>query len=282
MNFSEGAVDEDESLAAFEGALGGDRLSGTSAGADDHDAEVFDIDQKVFVDGADESWPVGVKAEGVVAVEKDGVDGAEGSGVGVNFRAGVECFKFVWNGDVDADEVEFAEFLECRADISGLHLEADVAHACTSGVEGGLMQLGGEGVGDWVAEDGDPGGLIRARVEVGSADEVFQGVDVFHASWSVAMVCSIRRMDSSRPRMERMSPRSGPPVLPLRATRRGNMSFPGLRPSASAEVAMASLGEVQSGRARKFSARTVRSFGAASLPESFSRAGGSNSTPSPR
>lgn len=282
LDFFDGAVDEDESFAAFEGALGGDGLSCPAAGADDHDAEVFDIDDEVFVDGADETGAVGIEAEGIVAVEEDRVDGAEGPGVGIDFGAGVEGFEFVGDGDVGTDEVEFTEFLEGFADFAGFHFEADVAHVGPGLVEGGLMELWGERVGDGVAEDGDAGGLVHPGVEVGPGDEVFEGVNVLHELVSVPMVCSIRRMDSSRPRMERMSPRSGPPVLPLRATRRGNMSFPGLSPSAAAVEAMASLGEFQSGRARKFSARTVRRFGASAFPESFSRAGGSNSTPSPR
>lgn len=43
------------------------------------------------------------------------------------------------------------------------------------------------------------------------------------------------------PRMEKISPRSGPWARPERATRTGNMSWPGLAPLAAATVAMASL-----------------------------------------
>ena len=278
----EGAVDEDEVFAAFECALGGNGLSGAAAGADDHDAEVLHIDEELLVDGADEAGAVGVEAEGVGAVEEDGVDRAEGSGIGVDVGAGVEGLELVGDGDVGADELEFAETLEGLVDLAGFHLEADVAEARVVGVEGGLVELGGEGVGDGMAEDGEAGGLLRAGVEVGAGGEIPEGVEVLHAFWRVETVCSMRRMDSSRPRMVRMASRSGPPVLPLRATRRGNMSWPGLAPAAVAVAAMASLGEDQSGRARKLVAREARRVGALSLPASFSRAAGSNSTPSRR
>ena len=278
----EGAVDEDESFAAFEGALGGNGLSGTAAGADDHDAEVLHIDEEFLVDGADEAGAVGVEAEGVGAVEEDGVDRSEGPGIGVDVGAGGEGFELVGDGDVGADEVEFAEALEGLVDLPGFHFEADVAEACLVVVEGGLVELWGEGVGDGVAEDGEAGGLLRAGVEVGAGGEIPEGVEVLHAFLRVVMVCSMRRMDSSRPRMARMASRSGPPVLPLRATRRGNMSWPGLAPCAVAVAAMASLGEDQSGRVRKLVERAARRVGALSLSASFSRAAGSNSTPSPR
>ncbi len=60
------------------------------------------------------------------------------------------------------------------------------------------------------------------------------------------MVRLIRRMLSSFPKISRMTPRSGPPDCPLRATRVGNMSCPGLAPLAFAVAPIVSLAVVQS------------------------------------
>lgn len=168
LNFIEGAVDEDELGAVVEEALGGDGASGTSAGSDDDDFQGAEIEGKFLEDGAAETGAVGVEAGHFPGfVEDDGIDGAHELGGGIDVVAGFEGFEFVGDGDVDAADSGIEKGAKAFGDGLGWDFDADVAGILVEGIEGGLVELGGKGVGDGRADHGVASGEGLIEIELG-------------------------------------------------------------------------------------------------------------------
>lgn len=167
FGFFGGAVGDDQAFAFFEGGLAGKGLTGSS-GAEDEDAEVADIDVKDVADGPDPTIAVGVEADEAAGfVAEDGVDGAHGLGGVGEFVNEVGEGDFVGKGAVPTAEVEVAKGLNGGGELVRGNVDADVGSGQFAGGEGCQLHLGGEGVGDGVADDaitglvGGEGGKFR-------------------------------------------------------------------------------------------------------------------------
>lgn len=181
--FGLGAVDEGEAGAVLQGALAGEGGAGAAAGAEDEDSLFGEGAPGEFGDGAGEAWAVGVAAEPAVSAAHEGVDGAAEAGEFVELFTGEAGLFFEGDGDVGADELLLHELLQqaTKVSFSEAGEQAYVAQGALFGVEDGLVHLGGEGVGNGVADDGEGDGSGVSVAGVGAVvQEVFECVDVFH------------------------------------------------------------------------------------------------------
>ena len=142
VGFVFGAVDEHEARTFFQGALQGGGGTGTAAGAEDHDAEVAEVEGEDFPDGADESGAVGVKAGGAGAVEEEGVDRAELAGGVVEFGAEFEGFEFVGDGEVESEEVGATGTIDGFGEVLRRAFDLGVADIGAEGFEGRVVHGG--------------------------------------------------------------------------------------------------------------------------------------------
>ncbi len=167
IGFFRGAVDDDEALAFFHGGLPGEGLAGT-AGAEDEDAEVTDIDGEIFADGTDPAIAVGVESDkAAVVVAEDGVDCLHGAGGFGQFVHVLGEGDFVGEGAVPALEVKGAKGLHGGVELFGRDVEPDVGGGEVASLESGELHLGGEGVRDGMAHHAVAGGVGRELIELG-------------------------------------------------------------------------------------------------------------------
>jgi len=142
VGFIFSAIDEDEAWAFFEGALQRGGGTGTAAGAEDHDAEVTEVEGEDFADGADKAGAVGVESGGAGAVEKEGIDRAELAGGVVEFGAEFEGFEFVGDGEVESEEVSAAGEVDGCGEVFRRAFDFGVADVGAEGFEGRVVHGG--------------------------------------------------------------------------------------------------------------------------------------------
>jgi len=190
VRFVFGPVDEDEARAFFQRALQGGGRTGATAGAEDHDAEVAEVEGEDFPDGANEARSVGVEAGGPGAVEEQGVDRAELAGGVVEFGAEFEGFEFVGNGEVESEKVRAAGRFDRFGQVLGRAFDFGVADGGTEGLQGRVVHDGRERVFDRGTEDGEtdlgrdraaaPGAGFEVREGEGGLSEVGHGTKLSH------------------------------------------------------------------------------------------------------
>ena len=175
MRFAFRAVDQDKARTFFERTLqrgGGTRAA---AGAEDHDAEVAEVEGEDFADGADESRAVGVEADDARAVEEEGVDRAELAGGVVEFGAECEGFELVGDGEVESDEFGAAGEVDGLGELLGRAFNLGVAEVGTEGLKRRVVHGGGKGVLDGGTKDGEANFGRNGAAAFGAGAEVVQG-----------------------------------------------------------------------------------------------------------
>jgi len=175
VGFVFGAVDEDEARAFLERALQGGGGTGTAAGAEDHDAEVAEVEGEDFTNGADESGAVGVEAGGAGTVEEEGVNRAELAGGVVEFGAEFEGGEFVGDGEVESEEVGATGTIDGFGEVLRRAFDLGVAEVGAEGFEGRIVYGGGKRVLDGGAEDGEADFGREGSVAFGAGAEVVEG-----------------------------------------------------------------------------------------------------------
>lgn len=171
----EGAIDQDEAGAAFDGALDGDGPPGAAPCAQDEDAKIAEIDAEIGADGADEAGAVCAETEELAAINDDGIDAARAAGLRIDVVHEGERGGLVGDGHVCADEIAPGEKAQGLGQFLREDMEADVGGGDAGGGEGGIVHLRGARMGDGIAEHRETnGGRLGGPVA-----EIGEGVNVF-------------------------------------------------------------------------------------------------------
>ena len=175
VGFVFGAVDEHEARAFLERALQGGGGTGTTAGTEDHDAKVAEVEGEDFTDGADEAGAVGVESGGAGTVEEEGIDRTKLAGGVVEFGAEFEGGEFVRDGEVESEEVGATGTIDGFGEVLRRALDLGVAEVGTEGFEGRVVHGGGKRVLDRGAEDGEADFGREGAAAFGAGAEVVEG-----------------------------------------------------------------------------------------------------------
>ena len=149
--------------------------TGTTTGAEDHDAEVAEVEGEDLTDGADEAGSVGVETGGAGTVEEEGVDRTELAGGVVEFGAEFEGGEFVGYGEVESEEVGATGTIDGFGEVLRRALHLGVAEVGAEGFEGRVVHGGGKRVLDGGAEDGEADFGREGAAAFGAGAEVVEG-----------------------------------------------------------------------------------------------------------
>ena len=152
-----GAVDDGERCRVAPDQGPGDGAGG-SACAPEQRAFAGGVAAGLF-ERALEAGDVGVVALQMAVVVDDGVDRADETGGLVEAVHVADDGFLVGDGDVCAERVGFAEALDEGGELVGGGVPGFVAGVEVDGVEGGLLEAGGDAVGDGASDHADAGGL---------------------------------------------------------------------------------------------------------------------------
>jgi hypothetical protein len=157
-------------------ALGGDRLTGSTARTKDECVGFSEIQAECARNSLHDARTIRIVSTASVFAKYDRVYRSEDTRFFCYFITVVQSLELVGHGNVATYETEFPHFLEGLGQTSRFDLQADVGTPDSKGIECGLMELRGGGMGDGVAENRE----FCGKIGVGCLFERCYGINGIH------------------------------------------------------------------------------------------------------